>query len=552
MPISTIAFKHGVSVNELPSTIVPMTTVTEPVVAFGTAPIHLAQNPAPPNTPILVSSFDEFVEQFGRSDDFDSFTLCEVARAHFSLYNVSPIVCINVLDTTKHAITGTQGISNVTNPVKIEGNVINASIAITSGSPATTRTITVTDEDEPIDIPVTGEFTLAAGDTALTLATDYTVAENKITLTEAGKLKVDGSLTFTADDETLVTLTSSDFTAAYDSDGNTIVTFTTAGLAKIVDSEIFITYREVDPTAVTSSTIIGGVDLMTGKNTGLEVIEDVYPHLTVVPGTIIAPKFSTDAAVAQTMAAKSVGINGCFKALAIADLSTTAATKYSDVASVKTGNNFSDKHLVVCWPKVSIGGVQYHLSTQLAALMCVVDSEHDLIPYKSPSNEFLQIDSSVLSDGTEVYLGRDLANYVNSQGVFTALNFGGYRSWGTHVSIYPNDTDPINFVAVRRMLNFLANNLILNFFSRIDNPMNRVLVDTVLDSAGTWLNGLTSRGALLGGQIACLEEDNPATSLTKGEIVFRLNVGFAIPAVNITFNVQYDSSYTSTLFATAG
>ena len=541
-----IGFKHGVTVNELPSPIVPMTNVTEPVVAFGTAPVHLAQNPAESNTPILCSTLNEFVEQFGWSDDFDTWTLCEVARCHFSLYNVAPLVCINVLDTTKHATTGTQDLANVTNTVKIEGNIINASIKITSGTPATVRTITVTDEDEPIDIPVTGDFTLTAGDQTLTLTTDYTVAENKITLTAAGKLKVDGSLTFTADDSTFVTLTSDDFSAAYDSDGNTVITFTTD---KIVDNEISVTYRELEPIGVTASTIIGGVDLMTGKNTGLEVIEDVYPRLGVVPGTIIAPKFSTDSAVALTMAAKSNGINGCFKALAIADLPTSTVTKYSDVSSAKTGSNFSDKHLAVCWPKVSIGGVQYHLSTQLAALMNVVDAEHDLIPYKSPSNEFLRCDSCVLSDGTEVYLGRDLANYVNSQGVATALNFGGYRSWLTHVSIYPNDTDPIHFVAVRRMLNWLGNNLILNFFSRIDNPMNRVLVDSVVDSARTWLNGLASRGAILGGDIAFLEEDNPVTELTQGHMTFRINVGFALPAVNITFNVQFDSSYFSTLFA---
>ena len=547
MPISTVSFLHGIYTNELPTPIVPMTNVTEPVVALGTAPLHLATNPASPNTPILCSSLSEFVDQFGWSNDFDKFTLCEVAKCHFTVYNVAPVVFINVLDPVKHATTGTQEIANATNPVTIEGNVINASIKITSGSPATTRTITVTDEDEPISIPVTGDFVLTAGDETLTLTTDYTVSENKITLTAAGKLKVDGSLTFTADDETLVTLDTDDYAAEYD-DGDTVITFTTSGLNKIVDDEIFIAYRELDPSAVTSQNVIGGVDLMTGANTGLEVLEDVYPKLGVVPGSVIAPKFSTDSAVAQVMASKCNGINGCFKAIAIADLPTSTVRKYTDVTAVKTGNNFVDQRLIACWPKVTLGGEQYHLSTQLAALMCTVDAERDNIPFKSPSNETLKVDGACLSDGTAIYLGRDLANYVNGQGIFTALNFGGWRSWGVYTSAYPNDTDPINFVSVKRMMNWISNNLILNFFNQIDNPMNRVLVDTVLDSVRIWLNGLAARGAILGGEIAFLEEDNPTSELTQGHMLFRMNVGFAVPAKKIEFTIQFDSSYMSTLF----
>ena len=477
-----IGFRHGIYTNELPTPIVPLTQITAPTVAFGTAPSHLAQNPAAANTPVLCSTLAEFVNQFGWSDDFDTWTLCEVAKAHFTLYNVAPVIFINVLDPLKHATTGTQDLSDISNPVKIRGNVIIDSLKITTG-----------------------------------------------------------------EGDNLVTLESDDFTAAYDSDGNTVITITATN--KIANDEIFVTYRELDPTAVTAQTVIGGVDLLSGANTGLEVIEDVYPKLGVVPGTLIAPKFSADSACAQVMAAKSVGINGCFKALAIADLSTTAATRYTDVSSAKTGGNFVDSHLVVAWPKVKLGDEQYHMSTQLAALMCTVDAERDLIPYKSPSNEFLQCDSACLSDGSAVYLGKDLANYVNGQGVVTALNFGGWRSWGNHTSAFPTDTDPINFIAVRRMLNWICNTLTLNFFSRIDSPMNRTLIDTVLDSVRIWLNGLAKIGAILGGEIAFLEEDNPTTELEKGNMTFRMDVGFVVPAQKITFTVQFNPDYFSALFA---
>ena len=547
-----IGFKHGIYTSELPTPLVALTQITTPTVAVGTAPIHLASEPAAANTPVLCSTLAEFVKQFGWSNDFENYTLCEVAKAHFTLYNVGPVIFINVLDPIKQAKTSTAEVTVTTASIKLSAPVIISSIKIETGNDATVKTlIGITDEDSPIDIPsdVTGSFTLSAGETPLILTTDYTIAENKITLTASGKEKVDGSITFTLNDATKITVTSgADYTAAYDTDGNTVITFTTAGTAKIVDDKVAITYREIDPSAVTSSTVVGGVDLMTGDNTGLECIDDIYPKLGVVPGTIIAPKFSASSDVAAVMAAKANGINGTFKAIAIADLPTATATRYTDVPNVKSGSNFANSFLVATWPKVALSGEQYHLSTQLAALMCVVDAARDNVPFKSPSNENLQCDSAVLASGKEVYLGKDLANYVNGQGVVTALNFGGWRSWGNHMSAYPTDTDPINFIAVRRMMNWICNTLVLNFFSRIDSPMNRVLVDAVLDSVQLWLNGLTKSGAILGGEIAFLEDDNPQTELSAGNMLFRLNVGFAVPAQEIEFTVQFNPEYFSSLF----
>ena len=483
MPTS-IDFKHGIYVNELPTPIVPLTQITTPTVAFGTAPIHLASEPAAANTPILCSTLNEFVTQFGWSNDFDSFTLCEVAKAHFTLYNVAPVIFVNVLDPLKHAAQKVIEVTGVNVPITINKPTIIGSIIISTGN-----------------------------------------------------------------DDTYATLTAgTDYSAAYDSDGNTVITLTQAGIAKVDEDKIFVTYREIDPTAVTASTIAGGVDPMTGNNFGLEVLEDVYPKLGVVPGTVIAPKFSTDATVAAVMSSKCKSINGCFKALAVADLPTATTRKYTDIVTAKTGKNFIDSFLVVTWSMVELSGEKYHLSSHLAALMCVVDADHNDIPYKSPSNETLACNGACLSDGTAVYLGKNLANYVNGQGVVTALNFAGWRSWGNYTAAFPNDTDPINFISVRRMLNWINNTLILRFFSRIDQPMNRVLVETVTDSARTWLNGLAKQGAILGGDIAFLEEDNPTSELEAGNMLFRMDIGFAVPAQKIQFTVQFNPNYFTALF----
>lgn len=63
--------------------------------------------------------------------------------------------------------------------------------------------------------------------------------------------------------------------------------------------------------------------------------------------------------------------------------------------------------------------------------MGVLDAKNNDIPYESPSNKNIQMDGLCLSDGTEVVLDLEQANYLNGQGVVTALNFiGGWEIVG--------------------------------------------------------------------------------------------------------------------------
>ena len=65
---------------------------------------------------------------------------------------------------------------------------------------------------------------------------------------------------------------------------------------------------EPDPSQVSAADIIGGVDPVTGKKTGLELIEEMFVRFRIVPGSILAPRFSEDSAVAVSMSAKTTGL----------------------------------------------------------------------------------------------------------------------------------------------------------------------------------------------------------------------------------------------------
>lgn len=100
-----MAYRHGVYNVEQPTSMpTPQEGRAAIQVIIGTAPIHLAKDPAAAvNKPILCSSYKEAVEAFGYSDDFDNFTLCQSIQASFGIFNVAPIILINVLDPSNTA-----------------------------------------------------------------------------------------------------------------------------------------------------------------------------------------------------------------------------------------------------------------------------------------------------------------------------------------------------------------------------------------------------------------------------------------------------------------
>ena len=99
-----MAFNHGVRTQEIATSLSAIKT--DGIIPFyvGTAPINMctSQNI---NVPILCSSYEEAVKEFGFVRDFENYTLCEAIDAHFGKFGVGPIVLVNVLDPKTHKKT---------------------------------------------------------------------------------------------------------------------------------------------------------------------------------------------------------------------------------------------------------------------------------------------------------------------------------------------------------------------------------------------------------------------------------------------------------------
>lgn len=118
-------YKHGVYTRELPTSIVPPRIVdTNTVFAVGTAPVHELDEDKKRyvNIPRRYNSYAEFVEEMGYSDDWNSYTLCEIAESHFAKFGVAPLVVVNVFDPEKHkGEDNTPDVSKVTSADIIGG-----------------------------------------------------------------------------------------------------------------------------------------------------------------------------------------------------------------------------------------------------------------------------------------------------------------------------------------------------------------------------------------------------------------------------------------------
>ena len=563
-----MSYKHGIFSAEVPTSITPPVIIegnSGLCLAIGTAPSHLAVNAAKPNTPILAYNYKEAVQQLGYSEDFDKYTLCEVMSSFYLLYNVAPVVFVNVFDENKHcekkffevagisstpANIGTEGVPSkgfkVTSGEDIAPvNLVNGSDYCLSTDDDTSDTVISILDVSKIENGIVNYGYLTIDDTEIK-STSTVRAGTAIPLDSDAKVS---TLTVTSGGSVKQTLTEDeDYHVGRDSDGSLIVTLITD--TKVVDDTITIEYYEADPSKVTIFDVIGGIDTLTGEVSGLELVEYIYPRLGVLPGIIIAPKFSTNSAVAAVMKAKAKLVNETFKATAIADIDTEEALSYTQAAEVKAKRNLADTSLMVCYPKVSLGGVQYHLSTQMAALMNQVDAGNGGIPYVSPSNHNLQADSTVRKDGTEIYMSLPQANYLNGNGIVTGLNFAGsFKLWGNRTSAYPHDSDiKNNFIPIRRVFNYISNSLIISFWSRIDNPLNRRLIESIVTSANIWLDSLTAAGVILGGRVEFTSEDNTTADLMNGIIHFHLYLTPPPPAKEISFIQEFDTNYLATLF----
>lgn len=470
--------KHGIFIHEEGTALAaPITGKCAVQVVIGTAPVNMAAAPEEVvNKPILANSAQEAMATLGYSADFKNYTLCQTMYATANIYQISPVVYINVLDPAKHKKSfekATVQVNQMQAVLKKQG-VLLKGLTVTGPSASPT----------------------------LKINTDYT--------------------------------------AGFDKEGNLTITLIEGGQGKSL-SQLEINGEELDPTAVTKTDIIGAVDPSSGAETGAQLIRTVYPSLGIVPGIILAPGWSQEPEVGVTLAAKAANINGVFKAMALLDLDTTKAKKYTDCKKVKEDSGFTSPFCIPLWPCDRIGEVILAKSATMAAMMAYQDTENGDVPNLSPSNKLLGVTGQCLADGTEICIDQDQASTVNTYGVVTATNVNGWRCWGNYTGAYPasNDAKDI-WIPVRRMFNWHGNTFIQTYFNKVDDPMNQVLIESIVDSENIRCSAYAP-DKWAGATIEYRKEDNPTTDVLAGKMTFVQKIAPYTPAQEIENKLSYDT-----------
>lgn len=475
-----MAYFHGVYNTEQD------TSLTTPVqgsaglqVIFGVAPIHLAADPTTAaNTIKLCYSFKECQQALGYSDDFANFSLCQSMDACFRVFNVAPIILINVLD-----------------PTKADHITVNAA--------------------EECDV-TEGEILY---DKQYVMLNTLVVKNGTATLVEG-----------------------SDYAATHDDAGNVVITLISTAAKEATTLSVAST--SIKPSGVTKEDIVGGVNATTGKETGLELVRQIYPKLGMTPGILLAPGWSQDAVVAAAIQAKTEKINGNFCCETYLDIAadSTGTTVYTDAKSAKEAMGASSPHAAVYWPMGAIGDKIYSMSALAAALTAYTDANNADVPYESPSNKDLRITATVLADGTEVVLDQQQVDDVlNANGIISAINANGFKLWGNSTAAYPSTTDPKDrWLATRRFFDWDGNNFIRTYTQKVDKPGNKRLIQSIVDSQNIVGNGYVARDYCAGYRVEFKSDENPVTNLLAGHLTVHTYMAPYIPAEYIENIREYD------------
>lgn len=475
-----MAYFHGVYISEID------TSLTTPIqgsaglqVIFGVAPIHLSSDPAAAvNTPMLCYSFKECQQAVGYSEDFDKFSLCQSIDACFRVFNVAPIILVNVLDPSKtEHVTANEAASYDVSDGQI---VYNKAYVLLSS------------------------LVVKDGDTTLVSGTDYSAAHDD-------------------DGDVVITLISTAAKAA----ASLSIASTSLNPAGVTAADIV---GGVDATTGKET----GLELVRHIYPKLGMV----PGLLLAPGW---SQNAVVAAALQAKTEEINGVFDCCTYLDIA-ADDAGAKLYTDAKTAKESMGASSPHAAVFWPMVAIGTKKYYMSAMAAALTAYNDASNADVPYESPSNKSLRITATVLADGTVVVLDQQQANDVlNANGIITAINASGFKLWGNNTAAYPSTTDPKDrWLAVRRFFDWDGNNFIRTYFQKVDKPGNRRLIQSIVDSQNIVGNGYVARDYCAGYRVEFKSDENPVTNLLAGHLTTHTYMAPYIPAEYIENIREYD------------
>lgn len=375
--------------------------------------------------------------------------------------------------------------------------------------------------------------------------TDVVVVDGKAKLGKTGIIT--GETLIIKNTDNLEILTSEKYEVSFDADGKIIVKIKDDSVKKINAN-----YNFLDVSKVQETDVMGSINPKTLEAKGLELIKEIFPKFSMIPGCVIAPDFAT-AKIALALDAKSNVIDNKWGSFSIPEIPNT--TKYGDVIDFKKKNNYIDEDQIIVFGVPYIADETFHASTVAALIMQSVDAKNDGVPFESPSNKNCKMHGIGYFEN-EVFkklnLSETEANLLNENGISTILSrSNGTVFWGNRTSVFQpgGNMDPKDmWITHKRMFKYIGNTIMLNNENEVDKPMTASRCKSIETNINTWLTAMTNENKLLGGRAEFLPEENPQNDLVMGKFKWHIYLGIITPGETLEFILEYDGEYLNTLF----
>lgn len=320
--------------------------------------------------------------------------------------------------------------------------------------------------------------------------------------------------------------------------------FTALSAVAAEDLVLKFTFKILDTGTVTSNQIIG--TNVSGVRTGSKCLELVFNTFGFTPKILIAPVYIELVAVATEF----IALAEKYRAIALIDAPETTTVSQAIAgrgpASTINFKTSSYRAYLLCphlkvYDADSDSNINAPYSQFMAGIMANVDLNEGY--WVSPSNHSIQgivgteyvVTASVNDASTE-------ANLLNEKGITTTFTgYGtGTRTWGNRSAAFPTNTDPKNFIPIRRIADIVHESLEQAMLPFIDKPINQATIDAIRDTGNGFFRTLIGRGACLSGSKCVYSADNTAEELAAGHVVFDLVFMGPTPAERITFKSFLD------------
>ena len=551
--MSSLDFLHGIDIVEIDDGIRPIQTAKSSIIGLvGTAGIGSVNVPG-----LVAGSPRDAVLQYGVYRD-DGFTIPMAFQGIFDQIGAM-VVVVNVCDPSKHisqqanetftfALDTTAQFQHGYNTDVVLGeNLACVAYVAQNASPINApKTIAM-----PAGVNIVSVKS-PDGTQTYTLNTDYTVANNTITVKSGAGMDsaINGSQFLVAYTADLVLNT--DYTVDVQAG---VITRVIGG--KIMpQSSAQVSYTFVDPTKVTDADIIGGVNEQ-GQYTGLYALYSSETLWEVTPRILIAPGWThqkANAVTANPVVSELLAVATRLRSIIFADAPGTG-----DSAAIQYREDWGSDRIMVVEPFLNTPGpygsgfekdgvTPWLVPSSIYWAGATAKMDNSVGFWASPSNQEL---SGVIGLGRTIdfSLGDSncRANYLNSEQVSVVIRSNGFRTWGNHTSDDPSSD--FTFLCVRRTADIIEDSIAASSIWAIDQVINTSFFTSLVGSVNAYLRYLKAVGAILGGHAWADATLNSDTVIASGHAYVDFDFTAPFPAEHITFRAHIVDDYIANIFA---